>query len=201
MKIIPTEKFLESFTRCEVYPITIVKFLLNRGKILNFFNRAAENSFELRVKYKIDYTQCEQCKEKELDGILCRQHTSIQRVLGADHVLFDLDTQTYFIKNEIYRMVGGRLVIVYCPHPKLIKDDITDEKVKKINPITIEDDELTFLPKYPKVSQFLSSNLMEQHMSCWFNDLFTLVTIPKDRRSQDWCLTPNIKDRREVKND
>jgi hypothetical protein len=201
MKRFLTEKFVENFGGCEVYPITIVKFLLNRGKIQNFFTRAADKDFEIRVKYKIDHSDCPQCKEKESSGVLCRQHTSIQRVLEAKHVLFDLDTQTYFIKNEIYRMVGGRLVIVYCPHPKLIKDEITDEKVRKINPITIEDSSLTSLPKYDKVSDFLSSALMEQYMSCWFNDNFSLVTIPRDRRAQDWCLVPNPKDRREVKND
>jgi hypothetical protein len=199
MKIIPVEKYLEGFAGCEIYPVTIVKFLLNKGKILNFFSRAADDNFEIRMKYKVDHSDCDACKEKAADGVLCRQHTSIQRVLSSDHTLFDLDTQTYFIKNEIYRMVGNRLVIIYCPHPKLIKDEITDEKVRKINPITIEDPNLTSLPKYTKVSQFLSSNLMEQFVSCWFNNTFSIVTIPKDRRGSDWCLIPNInRERRKV---
>ena len=88
-------------------------------------------------------------------------------------------------------MVGNRLVIVYCPHPKLITGDITDSKVRKINPITIEDPALTDLPQYEHIHQFISSELLDQSMRCWFNREFSLVTLPKDRNSQDWCLVPN----------
>jgi hypothetical protein len=105
--------------------------------------------------------------------------------------MYDLDTNTYFYKNEIFRMVGKRLVIVYCPHPKLISGDITDSKVRKINPITIEDPELTELPPYERVQEFISSELLDQHLRCWFNHEFSIVTIPRDRNGQDWCLLSN----------
>ena len=88
-------------------------------------------------------------------------------------------------------MVGNKLVIVYCPHPKLISGEITDSKVRKVNPITVEDEELLGLPQYEKVCEFISSNLMEQYMKCWFNYEFSLVTIPDDRNKSDWCLVPN----------
>lgn len=189
MKQISTEKFIEKLG-CEVYPITFIKFLLNKRKILSYFSKAARKDFEIRVKYKIDHSDCEVCKEKEPDGVLCRQHTSIQRVLSGNNVAFDLDTNVYFYKNEIFRMVGNKLVIIYCPHSKLIVGDITDIKVRKINPITIEDSKMPFF-KYDKIHEFISSDLLDQHMTCWFNNEFTLVTIPEDRDGSKWCLIAN----------
>jgi hypothetical protein len=190
MQQVSTEKFIEKLG-IEVFPITIVKFLLNKRRILSYFKKATEDNFEIRVKYTIDHSDCELCKEKESKGILCRQHTSIQRVLTGKNVGFDLDTNTYFYKNEIYRMVGNRLVIVYCPHPKLISGEITDSKVRKINPITIEDPVLTGLPPYEKIKEFISSDLLDQYLRCWFNNEFSIVTIPNDRNAQNWCLVPN----------
>jgi len=190
MKQLSTEKFIEKM-KCDVYPITLVKFLLNRRRILSYFERAADPSFNIRIKYTTDYANCDICKEKASEGMLCRQHTSIERVLKTNNILFDLDTNVYFYKNEIFRMVGGRLVIVYCPHPKLISGEITDSKVRKINPITVEDINLTELPSYEKISEFISSGLMDQHMKCWFNSEFSIVTIPEDRNKSNWCLVAN----------
>lgn len=190
MKIVSTEKFVEKLD-CNLYPITIVKFLLNKRKILTYFAKAADREFEIRgVRYKVDHSDCEVCKEKAPEGILCRQHTSIERILTATKVAFDLDTNVFFFRNEIFRMVGNRLVIVYCPHPKLITGEITDAKCRKVNPITIEDPELA-LPKYEVVREFISSELLDQHMKCWFNADFSLVTIPEDRNFSNWCLIAN----------
>lgn len=191
MKTISTEKFIESIG-ADVYPITIIKFLLNKRRIQSYFSKASEKTFEIRgIKYKIDNSDCELCLQKKDEGILCRQHTSINRVLNAQAVLYDLDTNTYFYKNEIFRMIGEKLVIIYCPHPKLIVDDITDSKVRKMNPITIEDSNLKELPKYSNVSEFISSKLLDQHMKCWFNNQFSIVTIPEDRNFSNWCLVSN----------
>jgi len=190
MKQLSMEKFLEKMD-CEVYPITIIKFLLNRRRILSYFERAADPDFKIRMTYTTEHENCEVCKEKITENILCRQHTSIERVLKTNGVLFDLDTNVYFYKNEIFRMVGNKLVIVYCPHPKLITGEITDSKVRKVNPITVVDENLTDLPAYNKVSEFISSSLMEQNMKCWFNYEFSLVTLPDDRNKTNWCLVPN----------
>ena len=191
MKTISTEKFIESIG-ADVYPITIIKFLLNKRRIQSYFSKASEKTFEIRgIRYKIDNSDCELCLQKKDEGILCRQHTSINRVLNAQAVLYDLDTNTYFYKNEIFRMIGEKLVIIYCPHPKLIVDDITDSKVRKMNPITIEDSNLKELPKYSNVSEFISSKLLDQHMKCWFNNQFSIVTIPEDRNFSNWCLVSN----------
>lgn len=190
MKQVSVEKFIEKLG-ADVYPITIVKFLLNKRRILSYFSKAADENFEIRVKYTVDHTDCGVCADKAPDGVLCRQHTSIQRVLTARNVAFDLDTNTFLYKNEIFRMVGKKLVVVYCPHPKLITGEITDSKVRKINPITIEDPELTELPRYDKLCDFISSDLLDQYIRCWFNNEFSLVTIPEDRNGQNWCLIPN----------
>lgn len=190
MKQTSIERFIEKLG-AEVYPITFIKFLLNKRRILSYFSKAAEEGFEIRTKYIVDHSSCLTCKEKEPEGILCRHHTSIKRVLNAKNVAYDLDTNVYLYKNEIYRMVGNKLVIVYCPHPKLITGDITDSKVRKINPITIEDETLTGLPEYEKICEFISSDLLDKYIRCWFNNEFSLVTIPEDRNGQNWCLVPN----------
>ena len=190
MKQLSMEKFIEKMG-CEVYPITLIKFLLNKRRVLSYFERAADPDFNIRMKYTTDHDSCEICQSKKEEGILCRQHTSIERVLTTNNVMFDLDTNTYFFKNEIFRMVGNQLVIVYCPHPKLISGEITDSKVRKINPITVEDPNLLELPAYEKVNEFISSTLMEQHMKCWFNYEFSIVTLPDDRNKCNWCLVPN----------
>jgi len=190
LKQLSGEKYIEKLG-CEVYPITLVKFLLNKRRILSYFSKAASSDFEIRAKYKLDHSDCPICEEKKSEGVLCRQHTSIERVMTANNVAYDLDTETYFYKNEIYRMVGNRLVIVYCPHPKLISGEITDSKVRKVNPITIEDPELTALPHYEKVYEIISTDLMEQSVRCWFNQEFSILTLPADRSAQNWCLLPN----------
>ncbi len=189
MNLVSIEKFVESMN-VDVYPITLMKFLLNRGKILFYFSKAAEKNFELRGgSSTIDSSECEACKSK--NGMLCREHTSIQRVMTADRVMLDLDTNTYFYKNEIFRMVGNRLVIIYCPHTRLIKGDITTDRVKKVKPLTIENKGLTKLPDYENVHQFLSTELMNKNTKCWFNNQFSIVSVPKDRESSNFCLIPN----------
>jgi hypothetical protein len=190
MEQVSAEKLIEQLG-IEIYPITLVKFLLNKKRILSYFKKATEKDFEIRVRYTTDHSDCKVCEEKESQGVLCRQHTSIQRVVTADNVGYDLDTNTYFYKNEIFRMVGNRLVIVYCPHPKLITGDITDSRVRKINPITIEDPALPKLPDYKNVREFISSELLDQYLRCWFNYEFSIITIPVDRNGQNWCLVPN----------
>jgi hypothetical protein len=187
---VSAEKLVEKLD-VDVYPITIVKFLLNRRKIMNYFEKAADSNFELKYTYKVDNKDCENCKARESEGILCRQHTSIQRVLTTEKIIHDIDSNTLFFKNEIFRMVGNRLVIIYCPHPKLITGELTDTKVRKINPITVDDPAFKGLPQYKVVKQFMFSQLMEQSVKCWFNKDFSIITIPEDTTISNWCLVPN----------
>ena len=190
LKRLSAEKFIEQLG-ANIYPITLVKFLLNKRRIMNYFSKAADSDFKPKMTFTINYDECESCQNKKEEGILCRQHTSIERVLTANDVAYDLDTNTYLYQNEIYRMVGKRLVVVYCPHPKLISGEITDSKVRKINPITVEDSNLEGVPQYGRICEFLSSTLMDQFLSCWFNYEFSIVTIPADLNGQNWCLFPN----------
>ena len=89
MRRTSTERFLEKLG-VEVYPITIIKFLLNRRRILNYFEIASQDDFKIQIKYKVDHSDCPICEQKKSEGILCRQHTSIDRVLNANTVMFDL---------------------------------------------------------------------------------------------------------------
>ena len=164
--------------------------------MMMFFEKALQKDFEIRgVKYKVDPDDpaepCELCKSKKESKMLCRQHTSIHRVLNANDVAFDEDTRAYFYKNEIFRMVGDKLVIIYCPHPKLITGAITDKKVRMISPITISDPENLEVPDFDNVKSFLSSTLMDQRMKCWFNREFSIVTDPEDRNMSNWMLVSN----------
>jgi len=199
MKIISSEKYIEkNLAGCQLYPITLIKLLLNKRRILNYVNMAANPDFEIRgKKLKLDNSDCQSCIDRE---DMCRQHISLNRIMTAETVAFDLDTQLYLCENEIFRLVGNKLVVAYCPHTKLIKDSITDEKVRKINVMTVEDD--IELPSY-KVVNFTSSSLMDQHISCWFDKQFRLVTIPNTRNWQNFCLIPNYykNKRQEAAND
>jgi len=182
------ETFIEKL-EVDVYPITIVKFLLNKKRILSYFSRVTDEKFlNSRFTYTLDTEKCKFCKEKP-NGMMCRQHTSIQRVLEGGDAAFDLDTNAYFLKNEIFRMVGDKLVIIYCPHSKLISGEITDVKVRRIQPITVVDEDI-HLPVF-KERSFISSELLNQQVKCWFNDTFSIVTLPEDRNYSNWCLIPN----------
>ncbi len=197
--VVKAEEILEKLDLSHsLYPITLIKLLLNRGRILNFVSKAMSNDFEIKTEINIDPGGCKICEEKRKENIqLCRQHTSIHRVLeeatGPDAVVgFDIDTNLYLFKNEIFRMAGDKLVIVYCPHPSLLKNgEYSNSKVRKVVPITIKDETLKELPNY-KVSNFISSKLMMDNISCWFNTFCSIVTIPKDTNSTNWCLVPNF---------
>jgi hypothetical protein len=193
MKQISSEKFIEKLG-VDVYPITIIKFLLNKKRILSFFNKALRSDFVLRgTRYFQDNSNCEMCKIKNNDGFFCRQHTSLYRILEGNNVAYDLDTESYFYKNEIFKKVGQKLVIIYCPHPKLIEsigESFTDLNVRKVNPITIDDPNLK-LKEFQKVVNFNSNDLLDSYMKCWFNNTFSIVTIPEDRNYSNWCLIAN----------
>ncbi|MCF7927048.1 MAG: hypothetical protein K9L74_05685 [Candidatus Izimaplasma sp.] len=187
------EKLIDNYYKTKVYPITIIKLMLNRRRIMSYMEKAASNDFKIRgEKFKLDDSDCKFCEQKRKEGVAkyCRQHTSVQRVMNANKVLFDEDTGCYIYKNEIFRVVNNRLVIIYCPHTKPISGKITDESVRKITPLTIEDEDFNGLPDYETVS-VLSSTWMNDNFKCWFNDEFSIITIPNDRNKSDFVLTCN----------
>jgi hypothetical protein len=191
MKQILVDHLIEELGMKELYPITIIKFLINRRAILNYFEKISSSTYKESYIYDLNIADCKWCNEKESSGVLCRNHTSIHRVLNAPEVAYDLDTNTYFYKNEIFRMIGNKLVIFYAPHPKLISGKITDDKVRKINRLVVEDPDLQQLPPFKSIYNFISSNMLDQYLKCWFNDEFSLLTIPYVRYGQNWALIPN----------
>jgi len=191
MNYVSAERFVERLD-CDIYPITIVKFLLNKRRIISYFSRVAKGKYRINgMRYKMDHSDCSFCESKKEKGVLCRQHTSIQRIMEAESVAFDLDTQTYFYKNEIFRDIDGKLVIFYCPHPSLITGSITDTKTRRVNITTIDDVNFKGLPNYKNVYKFVSGELMDKQLKCWFNKDFSIVTLPAGRNEVNWCLIPN----------
>jgi len=188
MNTVSMELFIEKLG-VKVYPVTLLKFLLNKGKILFCFSKAASANFEMRGNYEISHDDCELCKSKT--DMLCRKHTSIERIINSETVLYDIDTNTYFTRNEIFRMVGDKLVVIYCPHTKLINGNITDEKVRKIRPLTFYEKGFK-LPEFKNVIQILSSDIMNKNMKCWFNNEFSIITVPNTHEECDFVLTPNV---------
>ncbi len=190
MSQIILEKFIEEM-KVDLYPVTVMKFLLNKKKILKYFLNATDPEF--RVKSKTPLTtnpkDCEVCKSKEAEGILCRQHTSIHRALNAKKIAKDTDTDIYFYKNEIYKKSGDNLVIIYCPHTKLLKGEVTDEKVRKVIPVTVNDKSIE-LPK-AEIVEFSSANLLSNICKCWFNDDYSILSIPNNANGSDWAITSN----------
>lgn len=191
MKPVSIEKFIERID-CDVFPVTIMKFLLNRKKILNCFSKIVSSKFKGMNSYKLSPETCKVCERKKSLDMLCRQHTSIDRVISADNVAFDVDTNIYFYKNEIFREIDGKLVIFYCPHTKLLSGDRTNSKVRRIDLIIVEDPEFKGLPEYRKIFKFVSTELMEKNMKCWFNYEFSIITLPEDMSYCNWCLVPNL---------
>ena len=211
MRFTSSEKYLEKYDTT-VYPITLIKFILNRGQILRYFKKATSPSFNKH--FNIDSSDCAVCEhKKQSEGVKCRPHTTIERMREmSDGWLYDIDTRVFLYRNEVFRRVTNSsgedlLVIVYCPHTKLISGKLTDKKVRKLTPITIKMNKefttiMDFLEqKYPvepfSKNAISSDALMEYKMGCWFNDEFTLIIYsddvdgPRTHMNQDWCLISN----------
>lgn len=215
MRFTSTEKYLEKFNTT-VYPITLLKFILNRGQIIRYFKKAKSSSFN--KIFDVDSTSCKVCEYKRSEeGVMCRPHTTIERLREMDSGwLYDVDTETFIYRNEVFKHVKNTkgedlLVVVYCPHTKLISGKITDKKVRKLTPLTIKMDN-EFIEKMKKLENYIPSEfsnmefktnfissdaLMEEKLGCWFNDEFTIVIHPDEvegsrtHKNQDWCLTTN----------
>jgi hypothetical protein len=211
MRFTSTEKYLEKFNTT-VYPITLLKYILNRGQILRYFKKAQSPSFNKH--FKIDSSGCAVCDHKKQDeGVKCRPHTTIERMREInDGWLYDVDTSVFIYRNEVFKRVENSngeslLVIVYCPHTKLISGKVTDKKVRKLTPLTIKMDSefinlMDNLEKQAPESGFAtncisSDALMDEKMGCWFNDEYTIVIHSDEidgsrtHKNQEWCLIAN----------
>jgi hypothetical protein len=211
MRFTSIEKYLEKYDTT-VYPITLLKYILNRGQILRYFKKAQSPSFNRH--FNIDSKDCVVCEHKrEEEGVKCRPHTTIQRMREMGNGwLYDVDTGVFIYRNEVFKRVKTAknqdlLVIVYCPHTKLISGKITDKKVRKLTPLTIKMDQEFFnimtvlenqIPEDGFRQNCISSDaLMEDRLGCWFNDEFTIIIQsddvegPRTNLNQNWCLISN----------
>jgi len=213
MRFRSIEKYLERYNTT-VYPITLLKYILNRGQILRYFHKAASPTFN---KYlDMDSNNCKVCEHKlTVEGVKCRPHTTIERMREIDSGwLYDVDTEAFLYRNEVFKRVqnaNGKnlLVVVYCPHTKLISGKITDKKVRKLTPLTIEMDHdinqkiksLEHEASNEHVLEwtgFSSDTLIKEKLGCWFNDEFTIIVYPDEEpdgsrmnNNQNWCLINN----------
>ena len=178
---VSSEEFLNNFG-VDVYAITMVKFILCYDWLKNCFTR------ENKLKFTIDNSNCDICA-KSSQG-LCRQHRSIQRVLNCSNPLYIKDMDCYLYRNEIFKKVGNKIIIVYCSHTKLIKDGISENKVKKVMPITLQLQENENLPEFKPAAEITTAQLFANNYSCWFNDTFTLLIDYEDKKAI-WSLILN----------
>ena len=191
MNEILIEDFIEKL-KCDVYPITFIKFVINRNRVLSYFMKASNKNISIYgIQHSLDKSKCQKCLEKQSLKIPCRQHSSIERILTSENVAYDIDTKLYFYRNEIFKKLdNGRIVIIFCPHTKLISGQITNDKIKKVIPITVEIPNIS-LPNYNNILNFSSNLLFNLNLKCWFNNEFSILTIPKSHDDSEFCLIPN----------
>lgn len=185
LQSVNVEELLEKL-QVDVFPVTLVKLLLMKKKLNELEDKVKMGNFESNSTLEND--QCVTCKEKQKEGILkCRVHTSIERCLdNSNTILYDSDTKFYIVKNEIFKIIDNKLFIAYCPHTKLIPY-YSDKNVRKIKPIVIDYNDP--IPTYnTKIIQ--SSVLGNSNLKCWFNEDFSIVTLP-GRNQINFCFVCN----------
>lgn len=194
LNLLPVEEIIKR-TKVDVYPITIIKYFLNKRKILEMVEKlknVENNSYIInRFSVPADNKTCEECVERKKSNFdLCRKHTSIERVRKANGTVLMNKEGFAFYNNEIFISIPGGTFIAYCPHPKLIAGDLTDQKIRKLDFIICKDMHLT-KPEDPIVLDF--ETYENENLVCWFNYLFSIITIPGDNGYCNWALISNYK--------
>lgn len=179
-----------------VFAVTLVKLLLNKKKIDSFYSKVEGATGSYGPVVTDDNTDCKQCKlikEREnSEDHVCRTHRSVFRVLNPDDniVLHDTFTGYYFTKNEIYKpTTDGQAVVISCPHTKLIRGQVTDQKVRLVHLFVIGNYGEKAADR--EVIDFSTEELFNNKVQCWFNRAFTLSTEPKENGYFNWYLIPN----------
>ena len=178
-----------------VFPITLAKFFLNKKKILKFHNDEKIKIFEK------DNAGCNECEKTLIaNGKKCRNHTSIDRVLAAEDVLYDVVSGFFFSRNEIFKFDEEKKIwtIIYCPHTKLIIEPLNNKKVRKITMIKTDlEKTISSNKKDPEkplsiknIIKFNSNELSQQSLLCWFNCELSLVLKP-EREYMNFILITN----------
>jgi len=181
---VSAEEYLSAIN-VDVYAITLVKFVLCYDWLKNCLTR------ENKIRFNVNNSDCEIC-QKFPSGV-CRQHRSIYRVLQCRDPLYIKDLDCYLFKNEIFKVMDNKVIIVYCSHTKLIKDQITEKKVKKVMPVTLElknDEIMVFQNIKPKFT-VTSAELFNHNFSCWFNEEFSMIINYNETGKTVWSLILN----------
>jgi hypothetical protein len=178
--IIEVEKVLES-TFGIIYPVTLVKFILNKKKILTILRKITQGNFKSSYPpFSLDNSQCTYCKQKVEMGVKCRMHTSIDRIFSTMQVVKDPETEIYMYKNEIFKEVAPDTIgLIYCPHTKMVPETgpLNSSRVKKITPFVFQQKELK-LPDY-SVIELNVKELESMKLKYWFSPEYYLITDPE----------------------
>lgn len=192
-KIIILENYLqENNIKKTVYPITIIKYLLNKKLILSMLKN---DEFVFKYSpFSIENKNCKSCNEK-----ICRGHYSINRVIKgikSDKIIKDINNNIFLYKNEIFNIISNnKMVIIHCPHTKLIQGKLNQNKVKYIYPINIIDESVGLINNYlnenKNIIEIDFNNIFEDKITtCWFDNVFT-IKVNKIKNQYRWSLILN----------
>lgn len=183
--IIQAEDFTKNEMGGTIYGITLAKFLMNYDRVCGFSDRVKDGKIK-DISDDPTNENCEICSRRS-DGKLCRRHTSIKRVLESTEVCYDTVTGLYFVNNEIFHYFkeDRTLMVIYCPHPVLIKDDeLTIKKVRAIQKILVKCDFDNF-DNWGTVYKFSSDEFLDKYIKCWFNSRWTVNVQPPFEQRND----------------
>lgn len=177
---IEVEKVLESVFGI-IYPVTLVKFILNEKKILTILKKIKQDIFKSSYPpFSLDNSECDFCKAKKHMDVKCRMHTSIDRILSTRQVIKDPDTGILMYRNEIFKEVApNRVGIIYCPHTKMVPSTgpTSSSRVKKITPFVYQEEKLE-LPEYSFI-EFDFKPIKSMKLKYWFSPEYYLITDPE----------------------
>jgi len=181
---------LEKLDSYPVYPVTVVKYLLNLQKIKKIVSKIMDEKFDAPL-FEIKREGCQECENSPRG--CCRAHTCIERIFDPQLThIYDVDNNIYLIKNEIYKVLKEEniLLVFYCPHTKLIQQ-FSDRNIRKMEMFLFDVPDLKVVErKDNETHQFSSSELMKKPIVMWFNEHFELVTEPSNNGKINYHLRP-----------
>jgi hypothetical protein len=158
-----------------MFPITIIKFLLNKNKLRRMAKKTKNlNLFDKQKIFNYNDDNCADCQNSKN---LCRRHESIKRIIECKKCSFDELYGFYFYKNEVFKVYDDKIFLAYLPHTKLISGPITERKIKKLLPISINNpfnSQEEFF-KNKQIKKFSIENLKKNQLKCWFNFEFNII--------------------------
>lgn len=181
-EVVEVEKVLEGTFDC-VFPVTIIKYILNQRKILTIFRKIQQDTFKSSyTPFTLDNSKCKFCEDKKEMKVKCRMHTSIDRVLSTMQVIIDPETGIMMYKNEIFQLMDppDKVGIIYCPHTKMVPETgpLNSSRVKKVTPFVFQLDG-SKLPEFSTIN-FNVNEIKKMKLKYWFSPEYYLITEPSD---------------------